>query len=232
MTKEQIALAKNRAYKIEEKLNSDLVAGRITEEQWYAENTRIFTETYLSGENPRAQSGHGGDAAHYANKNSLILAAIDHGGSFLDVGCANGHLIESIDTWAVALGFQSEMHGLDISEVLIDLARSRLPEWRERFYLGNALTWVPPRLFDYVLMRELGYVPPNRERELFEHVLTLVSPGGRFIFGRHTAEIPDREIDTSFRRWGHSPTGYLERSHDRYDELCRRLYWFDKEGAS
>ena len=42
-------------------LDAALASGLIAEEQWYEKRKQATAEAYLSQENPRAQSGHGGD---------------------------------------------------------------------------------------------------------------------------------------------------------------------------
>ncbi len=58
---------------------------------------------YLTAEDLRGQSGFSGDPARWARARSVIAKAIDQDGTFLDVGCANGLLMESIQYWAAAL---------------------------------------------------------------------------------------------------------------------------------
>jgi hypothetical protein len=50
-----------------------------------------------------------------------------------------------------------------LAPALVELARSRLPQWADRILVGNALRWDPPRRFDFV-RTELVYVPPERKR--------------------------------------------------------------------
>lgn len=229
MTGEELEMAKNRACRIVADLAHRLESGKITEEQWFEENCRIFTEAYLARSDPRSQSGHSGDAKHFANSRAMLLPAIDRDGSFIDIGCANGHLIELLQRWALALGFELEMYGLDISAPLVELARRRLPNWRDRFYVGNALSWRPERRFDIVLLVELACVPRFLERELVANMMdNVVAPGGRLIVGPTTVEHTDHSIRERLESWGYEIDGYVERSHHRYRELCRRLYWIDK----
>jgi hypothetical protein len=58
--------------------------------------------------------------------------------------------MESVVAWARADGLAVEVFGLDISEKLAELARQRLPRWRSRIFVGNALFWEPPARFDFV----------------------------------------------------------------------------------
>lgn len=94
---------------------------------------------YLSRDNPRAQSGHGGDEARWRyTRVMMILEAIHQDGSFLDVGCANGYLNECLERWVNGSGLKVDFYGLDISEELIAFARERRPDRADRFFVGNA----------------------------------------------------------------------------------------------
>ena len=112
-------------------------------------------------------------------------------GSFLDIGCANGLLMESVVQWAGKDGHCLEPYGLDISEKLAELARQRLPRWRDRILVGNALLWEPPKCFDFV-RTEMVYVPNARRREYMERLLTrVVAPGGRLIVCSYGSSRPE-----------------------------------------
>jgi SAM-dependent methyltransferase len=87
------------------------------------------------------------------------VEALDRDGTFLDVGCANGLLMESVAEWAPV---EIEPYGVDFSAGLVELARRRLPKWGDRIWVGDAATWTPPLRFDFVHVRlEIGS---------FEHV--------------------------------------------------------------
>lgn len=112
---------------------------------WYAANTHRLETAYLAESDPRRQSGANADAARWERRRRVIAAAIDRDGTLLDVGCANGHLLETLVEWARADGHTVEPYGLDISARLAALARQRLPGWADRIGVGNAMTWDPPR---------------------------------------------------------------------------------------
>jgi hypothetical protein len=59
----------------------------------------IFDAAYPAGDNPRAQSGFGGDEARWEIARRPITWPIDRDGTFLDIGCANGYLMESVVRW-------------------------------------------------------------------------------------------------------------------------------------
>ena len=102
----------------------------ISIDEWYEINKEYFTTLYLSQDNPRAQSGHGGDEYHYLFSHLQIIDAIHKNGTFCDIGCANGHLMEMVYKWAGGIGFDLRMFGIDISERLVEFAQDRLPQWR------------------------------------------------------------------------------------------------------
>jgi SAM-dependent methyltransferase len=138
----------------------------------------IFDAAYPAGDNPRAQSGFGGDEARWEAGRRPIAKAIDQDGTFLDVGCANGYLLDCLVGWTP---HHIEPYGLDIAPSVAALARKRLPQWADRIYVGNALTWQPPMRFDFV-RTELAYVPEERHKEFMARLLEdVVAPGGRLI---------------------------------------------------
>jgi len=140
LLEEWIKAAKNRAYALLERLEAALEAGEIDEESWYREVAAVITPAYLAGDNPRAQSGHSGDDAHWTQARSLIAEAVDRDGMFLDVGCASGYLMECLERWTRERGLAIAPYGLDIAPELADLARRRLPHWADRIFVGNAIS--------------------------------------------------------------------------------------------
>lgn len=201
---------------------------------WYRDSCARLTVAYLSAENPRAQSGHSGDQEHWTQARSLIADAVDHNGAFLDVGCANGFLLECLAAWVTAKGHCIEPYGLDFSAELIALARQRLPQWQDRLFIGNAINWDPPRRYDFV-RTHLEYVPQKRQvcliRRLLDHV---VIPGGRLIIGTFNeattaGQNPSGPPSTEamVMSWGFSISGRTERPHFREPNLAYRVFWID-----
>jgi 2-polyprenyl-3-methyl-5-hydroxy-6-metoxy-1,4-benzoquinol methylase len=82
----------------------------IDDESWFSSMDDVFKQAYLAGGNPLAQSGFGGDAARWEAGRRPIAEAIDRGGSFLDIGCASGQLLESLVAWSL---HSIEPFGLD-----------------------------------------------------------------------------------------------------------------------
>ncbi len=220
----------NRAYSWNEKLQQELDQGVISEQEWFDKNNAFFTGHYLKSDNPRGQSGHSGNEDGYYYSHATLLSAIDRSGTLLDVGCANGYLLESLDQWLKGTLYTIECYGLDISEGLLDLAKRRLPQWEDRFYLGNGLNFHPDKRFDIVVTRELSYVPPHRQKEFFQNIYDhMLKPGGRFILGPQ-GEVRDcHEIEERVTDFGYPPSGYIEKANKSGDlSVVKRLYWFDK----
>jgi SAM-dependent methyltransferase len=206
--------------------------GEIDDAGWYARVEAQLVAKYLQGDNPRAQSGYSGDEAAWEQARSLVAEAIPRSGSFLDVGCASGLLMESVRVWGAARGLDVEPFGLDIAPELAALARSRLPAWADRVFEGNALGWQPPRRFDFV-RTGLDYVPGPRRRALVEHLLTaVVAPGGRLIIGAYSEERDETRAgpsqEATVAAWGFPVAGRIERPHPRDDRVVRRLFYLDQ----
>lgn len=232
MTEIPIQLARDRAWPLVERLNAALEAGEIDEARWHCEIAAVIVPAYLAGEDPRAQSGSSGDDADWAYKRSLIADAVDRSGSFLDVGCASGYLMETLTLWCGDRGHIIEPYGLDIAPELADLARRRLPHWRERIFVGNAIDWTPPRRFDFV-RTGLEYVPPRRQLDLVERLLRdVVAPGGRLIIGSFGEERDETRVEPSeeqrVARWGYRIAGRTERPHPSDVRLVYRAFWIDR----
>jgi len=99
-----------------------------------------------------------------------VADCIDRSGSFLDVGCANGYLLECCIRWTAERELSLDPYGVDLSPKLVELARRRLPQFADHFYVANSFEWVPPQKFDFV-RTELVYVPAEYEKQYVEHLL-------------------------------------------------------------
>lgn len=217
----------DRAHDAQAAHDRDLASGKITEDEWYALNQGLIVGAYLAATNPRAQSGHSGDEARWKEARGDLALAIDRPGTFLDVGCANGHLMESAVLWAAARGHAIEPYGLDLSPELANLARQRLPAWQDRIFVGNALDWIPPHRFDFVHVMELSCVPVGRRQALFEHLLLDVcAPGGRLILGPANERAEVRSAEDQVRSFHWPIAGSAERPHSD-PRAMRRVLWVD-----
>jgi hypothetical protein len=205
--------------------------GEIDEDGWHQQMAALVVPAYLAGANPRAQSGYSGGEAEWEQARSLVSDAIDRSGTFLDVGCASGLLMESVQAWCAQRGLAIEPYGLDIAPELAALARSRLPQWADRIFDGNGRTWMPPFRFDFVRVG-LEYVPPSRRAALITHLLShVVAPNGRLLMGVYTEERDDTRTEPSrehsVRGSGFAVAGRIERIHPRDPRVVRRLIYIE-----
>jgi hypothetical protein len=183
-----------------------------SDDRAFFERERLLHESkYLAGTDPRQQSGFGRDERDWERFRRVVVAPVDKDGTFLDVGCANALLMESVVRWTAEDGHSVEPYGIDISEKLAELARRRLPAWRDRIFTGNALIWEPPSPFEFV-RTELVYVPNDRRREYVERLLSrVVAPGGRLIVCSYGSSRPEgaraESLVDEIHAWGLSVDG-------------------------
>jgi SAM-dependent methyltransferase len=157
---------------------------------YYADHVRLLEPAYLRGTTPQAGSGFGGDAERWRARREMIVDGVHRAGTFLDVGCANGLLMESVQAWAGERGLAVEPYGVDIAPRLVELARRRLPHWAGRIQVANAIDYEPAdgRRFTFVHVL-LDAVPPRRHADLVRHALgRLVEPGGRLLVSHYQAD--------------------------------------------
>jgi hypothetical protein len=161
----------------------DLARGEIDDADWQRRVSDALATAYLFEDDPRWQSGFDGDAQLWREAREIVLDAVPADGSFLDVGCANGHLMESLAQWSRERGLELSIHGLELNPELAATARRRLPEHADRIYTGNASDWAAPRRFTYV-RTGLEYAPPDRASSFIARLLNdVVEAGGRLIVG-------------------------------------------------
>lgn len=131
--------------------------------------------------NPYQQSGRTSGAERWRETRYCIVEALDRDGDLLDVGCANGLLLESLIGWAAERGISIRPHGLDFVPELIELAQQRLARYNgASFEVANAFYWVPSRQFDFV-RTNLEYVQPADWPEYIARQYSAVKEGGRLI---------------------------------------------------
>lgn len=223
---ESLAAGKERGWRELGVIDAALLRGEIDEDAWHDRVLAIVEPAYLSATTPQGQSGHSGDDTRWEHARRLLLDAVPDGSDLLDVGCANGHLMESLAVWSAADGETVEPYGVEISARLADLARARLPQWADRIWTGNAMTWVPPRRFD-VVRTGLDYVPPRRRAEYVARLLAdVVAPGGRLLVGVFNEEKDRDDVASSLRAWGHDVAGSTSRAH-RDPRLRYKAVWVD-----
>jgi SAM-dependent methyltransferase len=222
----EVEAAKERGWRAAADLDAALAAGHIDEAAWHRRSLEMIEDAYLAGATPQAQSGHSGDAVRWETARRPVLDAVDRAGTFLDVGCANGLLMESVAAWSREDGHPLEPYGVDISPRLADLARRRCPQWADRVWAANALGWTPPRRFTYV-RTGLDYVPPPRRAEYVDPLLSeVVEPGGRLVVGVFNEERDQDGLAALVASWGFPVAGRTARPH-RHPAVAYKAFWVD-----
>jgi SAM-dependent methyltransferase len=216
---EGLESAKDRGWREVAAIDAAYVRGELDDASWHAAMAELVVPAYLAAETPEGGSGSSRDAAGWEYARSLLTDAVESRQTFLDVGCANGHLLESMQRWAAV-----EPYGLEISPELAELARRRLPHWADRIWVGNAIEWQPPRHMRFDVIRTgLDYVPEPRRRELVEHLLSF---SRRVVVGVFNEEREERRVEAAAESWGFAVSGRSERPHP-HPRLAYRAFWID-----
>ncbi len=136
----------------------------VDRQEWFDANKTLLETAYLKGHQPWQQSGFGlysnRTAEQWEGYRRPVADCITSSGTFLDIGCANGYLLECVIEWTKERGIETIPYGLDISERLAVLAQERLSQCAGHIFVGNAWHWTPPRRFSYA-RTELVYVPDD-----------------------------------------------------------------------
>ncbi|AFY88529.1 class I SAM-dependent methyltransferase [Chroococcidiopsis thermalis] len=152
---------------------------------WFKEEQQKTENWYLASSNPYQQSGWGSTPARWRCVREVILTAVNKNGSFLDVGCANGLLLESLIQWASEQKIQLIPYGIDISSRLIELACQRLPDFTNNFAIANALYWRSTTQYDFIHTL-LEYVPSQLHSDYIQQLFNTVKQGGRLIISSYS----------------------------------------------
>ena len=205
--------------------------GEIDQATWHARMAALIVPAYLGADNPRGQSGYSGSETDWWLARSLVADAIPRSGTLLDIGCANGLLMESVHQWCAERGLTVEPFGVDIVPELARLAQRRLPHWADHIFVGNAASWIPPRRFDFV-RTGLEYVPLGLRSAFLAHLTTnYLTPNGRLLIGSYNEERDETRgvaaLEEQVRSWGFNIAGRIERPHAHDPRVVRRLFYVD-----
>jgi len=151
----------------------------------FLDNLRRLEPAYLEHDDPIRQSGFSGGPERWRAERAPVLDAVEGDGDLIDIGCANGYLLECLVDWAAERGVTLTPHGLDLGPGLVGLARRRLPEHAENIHVGNVWDWSPPRRYRYVYML-YDCVPVSHLARMTDRLLDeFAEPGGRVILGAY-----------------------------------------------
>ena len=134
--------------------------------------------------------------------------------------------MECVHAWAAEDGIELEPWGLEISRELAELARRRLPQWRDRIAVGNALDWsrrdASLRAHE---SRLRSAAAPDRTSSATCWTMSSHADG-RLIVGVFNEE-QDARIEDGGELVGIRIAGRAERAHPDTPELVRRAFWID-----
>jgi SAM-dependent methyltransferase len=176
----------------------------------FLDHLRMLEDAYCQQDDPIRQSGFSGGAQRWRDERSPLLTAVDTDGDLLDVGCANGYLLQCLIGWAQERGITIVPHGLDCGPRLIEMARQRIPNAAQNFHLANAWDWNPPRRYWYVYTLwdcVPGAFLATYCRRLLNQV---VEPDGRLIlgmYGSRSRNIPPIDLGRKLERLGFDVAG-------------------------
>lgn len=152
----------------------------------FLEQVYLLEAEYLKTADPLLQSGYDGGAKRWKEERGPIIEAIDRDGTFIDVGCANGFLLESLGAWStLEKRWHLVPYGVDINSGLIVEAMKRWSGVADHFWAANAWDFAPPIKFDFVYSTTScvpeSYLPVYVARLMDRYV----KPGGRLIIGAY-----------------------------------------------
>ncbi len=149
--------------------------------EWFTCLQQELEPAYLAATEPWRQSGFSGPFERWVACRRPIAECMTAPGTFLDIGCANGYLLECVLQWTAENGVQIDPWGIDLSERVLALAKDQLAAHAEKLFVDNALSWQPPRRFDCV-RTELCYVPREYQRPYVSRLLDeYLRPDGKLL---------------------------------------------------
>lgn len=150
-------------------------------DKWLDNLKKDLEESYLRYPEPWKQAGFMLDENAWKECRKPIADCVDKSGTFLDVGCSNGYLLESLMKWTAERGIKIVPWGIDLSEKLIAVAKERLAAYGANLVVGSATKWVSPVKFDFV-RTELGYVLDESQEQFIQKIFSnFLNPEGKLI---------------------------------------------------
>lgn len=196
-------------------------------DEWDRRTAAQLEDAYVAaGAGPRGSGSREGSEGAWRAKRQHLAVPMDTDGTWLDVGCANGHLLVTLPAWAFERGLRIEPHGLEVLPRVADLARALHPELAASIWTGSVMTWTPPTRFHYVTALD-DAVPPDQLGALVDRLLAeFVAPGGRLILSSYTnGDQSPRPLFDDLWAVGHRPDGIIRIDRPRRHPLLTA--WLD-----
>ncbi len=158
-----------------------------------------------------------GDIACYDDFQAELAAAC--GADFrrvLELGTGTGETALRL----LAVAPEAQLVGIDESEAMLSVARSRLPAERVRLQVSRLEQELPAGPFDLVASALcVHHLSPPDKRDLFARVRAALSPGGRFVLADVVVPVDRADAVTS-----------LTPGFDQPDTLADQLRWLAEAG--
>ena len=196
-------------------------------EAWDRRTAAQLERAYLAaGAGPGGSGSSETSEGAWRAKRQHLCVPMDGDGTWLDVGCANGHLLATLPAWCAERAISIEPYGLELLPAVAELARSLQPELADRIWTGSVMTWKPPRRFTYVTALD-DQVPPGRLADLVARLLAeFVEAGGRLIVSSYTdSDGVPRPLFDDLSDAGHPPDGRIRIDRPRRHPLLSA--WID-----
>jgi SAM-dependent methyltransferase len=191
---------------------------------WFDEIRHILQRAYVTAPTPWQQSGKGGSFEDWVRLRIPISECVTRSGTFLDIGCANGFLLECLLNWTKMKNIDLVPYGLDYAPKLVEMARERLLAFKDHIFTGNAWDWQPPRRFTYV-RTEAVYVPHNLRTAYLKRLLSEFLEDGGLLLATHyrsSGEDLTRDwLDEDLRTEGFNVIGSVSGFDGAGREKCR-----------
>ena len=178
---------------------------------WDHHTASLLEDAYVAaGSGPAGSGSSDPSEGAWRAKRQHLTVPMDRDGSWLDVGCANGHLLATLPSWVAERGVRVDPHGLELLPRVAEVARHAHPDLAAVIWTGSVMTWTPSQRFRYVTATD-DCVPPRSLRALVDRLLDLfVAPGGRLILSTYTdAGEEPRPLFDDLARAGRPPDGVI-----------------------
>jgi len=198
-----------------------------TYDEWDQRTADLLEAAYVAAGAGPGGSGSGDlTEGGWRAKRQHLAVPFDRDGDWLDVGCANGHLMATLPGWVAERGPEIEPFGLELLPTVAELARTTFPHLADRIWAGSAMSWTPPRRFDFVTVLE-DCVPPVELKAMVKRMFDeFVSPGGRLIVSSYAnRDVAPRPLFDELAAHGFAPDGRIH--IDRPGRFSLVTAWID-----
>lgn len=196
---------------------------------WDRRTAGLLEEAYLAaGAGPGGSGSTDVSEGTWRAKRQHLAIPMDQDGTWLDVGCANGHLLATLPGWASERGIMIKPYGLELLPRVAKLAQSLHPHLADSIWTGSVMSWTPHMRFRYVTVLD-DVVPPDRLGDLVARLLNdFVAHGGRLIVSAYGAppEGNSRDLFQDLTAAGHPPDGTIH--IDRPGRNPLRTAWLNR----